>query len=140
MMPLADPIALAHALAHDDGPDLPPGALAWLRAGMRRFLRGDASLDVALQLTGARRVATRNAALLRAATLLAAGTEVSDWNQAAQLAGAIKRFESVILPRWRRDEAMYLCDVDAALLAAHQSGARKLRSPRRLYDLLTIYR
>lgn len=137
-MTTIDAITLAYELASGDS-DMPtPCAVAWLRAGMRRYLRGEAStLEVALRLTGANRVAARNAALLKAARMIEDGDYMSTWSLAGKLHDAVTRFETVIAPRLYRNPETPLCPIDQAIQAARQSGARPLQSRRRLFDLLT---
>lgn len=131
---MMDAVTLATQIAA--GGDLPPGALAWLRDGFRHFLRGDAPLEAALQLTGASKIAARNRALLRAAELLDDGGGRSPWELSALLHGAIHRFETVMVGRLRLNDDLMLSPINAAIDAARHTGAKMLRSRRRLYDLL----
>lgn len=132
-----DSLRLAHAIAAGTGDDLPPGALEWLRAGLARYLAGNAPLDVALSLTGGRRLAARNRALRDAAAALDPDLTLSDWELSGRLECAIRRFESVALAQINRGQLVVLSTPDEFLLAAFQSGARPMRSRRRLYELLS---
>lgn len=129
-----DAFALASHIAA--GGDLSPAALAWLRDGFRRFTQGDAPLEVALQLTGGNKIAARNRALLQAADLLDDGVGLPPWKLSKLLRAAILRFESVMVARERRGDSLVLSPIDAAIADARNSGAKMLRSRRRLYDLL----
>lgn len=131
---LMDTFALASHIAA--GGDLSPTALGWLRDGFKRFTRGDASLEVALQLTAGSKIAARNRALQRAADLLNDGGDRSPWELSELLQKAVLRFEAVMVGRSRRGDSLALSPIDAAIADARNSGARMLRSRRRLYDLL----
>jgi len=132
-------LQIAHRFAFGEaGSELPPGAGEWLRAGLRRFLRGDSpSLEVALSLTGGSRIAARNRALRDAAAALDPEPRLSAWELSGRLECAIRRFESVALVQINRGQPVVLSTPDEFLLAAFQSGARPMRSRRRLYELLS---
>jgi hypothetical protein len=129
------PIILASRLVAGEPPDAE--CLAWLRAGFARFLRGAGPAGVCLRLTGASRIAARNAALARAANLIDCGRGISAWALAEELRQAVVRFQSVTLPRIQRGDAGELTPVQSALADAFSSGALPLTSRRRLYGLLT---
>jgi hypothetical protein len=97
-------LQIAHRFAFGEAvSELPPGAGEWLRAGLRRFLRGDSpSLEVALSLTGGSRIAARNRALRDAAAALDPDLTLSDWELSGRLECAIRRFESVSLVQINR--------------------------------------
>lgn len=129
-----DPLNLAQRVAAGERPDT---AWPWLAAGLRRYLRGEADLETALQLGAASRVRARNAALVRAARLLVDDPDTtSAWELAGHLERAVSNYEAVFLPRLRRDPATALPDWAQAIRQAFDSGARPLRSRRRLYDIL----
>lgn len=131
-----DALGLAQLLAFGKGEELPPETLAWLREGLRRYLQGEADLEVALRLTGAARIAARNRALLQATKILDDGRGLTPWKLAGDLEMAITRFESDVLPRVRRGDLGGLSPLNRSLHTAFQSGARTLRSRRRLYEIL----
>lgn len=132
-----DAVALAHAIAFaGDGDALPAEAVAWLRTGLRRWLRGDADLVTALALTGGTRVACRNRALLVAASILDAGRGLSAWQLAKELCTAQAHFEGSVLVQLQRGIDVALSPLNENLLTARRSGASRLGSQRRLYDLL----
>jgi hypothetical protein len=107
---------------------------AWLGQGLDRWRSGE-PLDHALGLAGADAIRARNAALV-----LAAGhfdeSDLSTWELAGRLEAAIRRFESIVLPRIRRGEAVSLDPAQQAILSALEAGAGMIRSRRRLWDLL----
>jgi hypothetical protein len=129
-----EPLFIAERLA--DGGTLDPEALAWLSQGLKRYLRGDAPLDVCLRLTASNKIATRNRALLRAAGILDAGRNMPAWELAELLAKAVNRFESVTWPRIQQGMQDTLTPLQTALRDAFATGAKPLTSRRRLYDLL----
>lgn len=100
-------------------------------------MAGIAPLELALKLTGGCRIAARNRALLRAASVLDAGRALSAWELAGELSDRLTRFQSGALVLIRRGTTMHLEQVDDALLEAFQTGAKPLRSRRRLFELLT---
>ncbi len=130
----ADAFTLAREIAEGDC-EMTPEAVRWLREGMRRFLAGD-DLAVSLRLTGSCRKRARNEALLRAAAILDDGRGLPPWGLSHQLAAAQARFESAVWPRCKADEAAELSALNSALRDAFATGAKPLRDPRRLYDLL----
>lgn len=134
-----DAVALAHeiALAGDDEA-LSSEATAWLRSGLRRWLRGDAELLVALQLTRGAHQASRNRALLEAASILADGRDLSAWVLSGLLHQAQTRFETGLLVQINRGINAPLSPLNECLLNAWRSDTRPLRSRRRLYDLLLL--
>jgi hypothetical protein len=129
-----EPLFLAERLA--DGGSLDDEALDWLAQGLRRFLAGDAPLDVCLRLTASNRMATRNRALLRAAGILDAGRNLPAWELAGHLAHEVNRFETAIWPRIQQGTQGPLSPLQSALRDAFATGAKVLTSRRRLYDLL----
>ncbi|MHB1427755.1 MAG: hypothetical protein ACYC5U_06890 [Rhodocyclaceae bacterium] len=132
----ANSLQLAHQIATSDGLELPPGALEWLRAGLRRYLAGQAPLEVALGLGGAARIAARNLALREAARILDDGQNAPPWEIAGALAQAVSHFECCALKRCRAGETHDLSPLQAALWQAFQAGATPRRTRRSLYDLL----
>lgn len=135
-MQAPDAIELAEQIAYGDGNGISQAAMNWLRAGLVRYLRGEASLEVALQLTGVARKANRNRALIRAASILDNGRNLSAWELSKLLDAAIRRFDKVIRPRLNRGAEVELSPVDAAIEAAYRSGACMTRSGRQLLRLL----
>ena len=62
------------------------------------------------------------------------------WQAAQRLAQAVRRFEQALLPALRAGQGLPLSPHESALWRAYQvSGARPLRSPRKLYSLLLLY-
>lgn len=120
-----------HSLA--DGKPLPALSADWLLAGLAKHGKGE-PLEVALMLTPTDRTKARNAALMVAADSL--GAADSQWHRALLLQKAIARFESRVWPRLQLEAEPDLPPVDAALFQAFISGARKIRSARRLYDII----
>lgn len=139
----AEALELAQRIAFDHG-SLRDGDLQsvvrWLQPGLRRYLQGEAPLEVALRLTGAARIAARNRALIEAARVLDGGRGLSAWDLAKTLSASIRRFESVHLPRLRAGLEIEPTPLNLALARAFDSGARPLGSRRRLYDLLATDR
>ena len=134
-----DAVALAHEIAlAGDGEALPSEAAVWLRSGLRRWLRGDADLAVALQLTRGAHQVSRNRALLDAASILADGRDLSAWVLSGLLHQALTRFEGGLLVQINRGINAPLSPLNECLFNAWRSGARPLRSRRRLYDLLQM--
>jgi hypothetical protein len=80
-------------------------------------------------------VRRRNAALVEAARLLHEG-DMAATSSAKLLEAAVRRFECRVWPRVRDQAAPDLPPLDAALHRAFMSGARPLRSWRRILDLL----
>ena len=78
----------------------------------------------------------RNAALVEAVAALDPDGELSPWDAAEVLRKAIRRYEVIVLPRIRSGADMDLPPSDQALQKAFASGARVMRSRRRLYELL----
>jgi hypothetical protein len=128
------PILLAERFAAGEPPT--PATLGWLRTSLQRILRGDAPADVCLRLTMACRKAARNEALLRSARIIDAGRGLSAWHLAELVRQAVKRFESVILPRIQRGDAGTLSPLDSELRDAFATGAPPLTSQQRIYDVL----
>ncbi len=134
-----DAVALAHDIAlADDGEALPDEATAWLRSGLRRWLRGEADLVIALQLHRGAHQASRNRALLKAASILDDDRGLTAWALSELLYKAQLRFEAHTLVQIKRGIPRSLSPLDEALLEAWRSNARPLRSRRRLYDLLLL--
>lgn len=132
----ANSLLIAHQIATSDGEELPPGALEWMRAGLRRYLAGQAPLEVALGLGGAARIAARNLALREAARILDDGRTAPAWELAGALAQAVVHFEGGALRRCRAGDTHDLSPLQAALWQAFRAGAIPLRTRRSLYDLL----
>lgn len=105
-----------------------PEVRQWLRLGLAAYLAGD-SLEQALGLTGGSRVQARNGRLVAAAKIIDAGRGLTNWRLAGELRAAILR-------RLHRGSSGDTA-VDLVLQAAEATGARPLRSRRRLFDLLT---
>jgi hypothetical protein len=134
-----DSIQLAHKIAFGDvAGGLPDGAHEWLQAGLRHFLMGNAKLEVALGLTGAQEEAARNRALQRAAEVIDGGRSITPWKMSFLLEDAIKRFESGPLVQINRGLPVELSKVNECLFEAYQVSSRRLRSARRLYELLLL--
>lgn len=131
MTPVEHFRAVLHSLA-DDKP-LPAGSAEWLLNGLTKHCKGE-PLESALALTPANRTKARNNALMAAADSL--GATDSQWHRAILLQKAIARFESRIWPKIRYETDPDLPPIDAALFRAFTSGARPLRSARRLYELI----
>ncbi|MBK9019630.1 MAG: hypothetical protein IPL72_06370 [Sulfuritalea sp.] len=134
-----DAVALAHEIAlAGDGEALPGEATAWLRAGLRRWLRGEADLAIALQLNGGAMAASRNRALIDAAAILDDGKGLSAWRLANLLERAQARFEAGALVKINNGMNVPLTPLNECLLRAWRSGMRPLRSARRIYDVLQL--
>ena len=92
-----------------------------------------------LGLTLPQRIRARNDALMQAAQELVTDGSTT-WKNAQQLAQAVRRFEQALLPALRAGQDLHLSPHESALWRAYQvSGARPLRSPRKLYSLLLLY-
>jgi len=113
--------------------DTSSDVLEWIRAGMARYLK-DGSLDGALGLDRASALRERNAALTQAATLLEIGD--SPWAVAGRLAGAIRRFETRVLPRMRRGDQVDLSPLDECIARVFATRQRIPRTQRKLYELV----
>lgn len=135
-MQAPDAIELAEQIAYGDGDGISQAALNWLRAGFVRYLRGEATLEIALHLTGMARKANRNRALIQAANILKDRLNLSPWELAGYLSDAIARFDTVIRPRLNLGAEIELSPVDAAIEKAYRSGARMTRNRRHLLRLL----
>ena len=121
---------LQRLIASVDDPDL----AAWLSAGLRRWEAGE-SLDRALELSGGRAMAVRDAALREAAELLDPRQEQSRWQRAGMLKRRIASFER-IFPRFRDRPDAFQEGVNAALATAFRSGCCIPKSQRGLWDVL----
>jgi hypothetical protein len=110
--------------ALEAGEDLHDADRAALLTALKQYRRGEP-----FHLAGTERIRRRDAALRRAAECLP-GTP---WEVAGKLESAVARFESRVLPRHRDTRPP---GIDGHLWDAWQSGARMLRSRRRLYDLI----
>ncbi|AHK78107.1 hypothetical protein M911_01590 [Ectothiorhodospira haloalkaliphila] len=120
-------MALTEVIAAlEAGQPLPGADRDELLKALKRYRRGDG-----FHLAGFERVRRRNAALLRAAEAVGGSTP---WTQAGRLAASVARFEARVLPRYRDQPPA--SPVDRHLWDAWQSGARPLRSRRRLYELI----
>ena len=107
----------------------------------RKLLSCANDSDVAgvLGLSLPQRIRLRNDALMQAAQELVTDGATT-WQNAQQLAQAVKRFELAVLPALRAGQDLPLSPHESALWRAYQvSGARPLRSPRKLYSLLLLY-
>lgn len=116
-----------------DSKPLPPSSAGWLLDGLSKHAMGE-PLEDALSLTPCDRIRTRNHALMDAADCL--GAADSQWHRALLLQRAVARFESRVWPRLRLETVPDLPPLDAALFRAFISGARQIRSARRLYDII----
>lgn len=112
---------------------LPEAERGWLHCALEKIAQGEPPAD-ALRLTHADRVRSRDAALLEAAEAL--GDTDNLWQKAQQLEKAIRRFESRVWPRIAHRTSPDLPPIDAALFRAFKTGARPIRSARKLWDLL----
>lgn len=92
-----------------------------------------------LGLDRASRTRRRNAALQRAAALLAADG-CGAWVAAERLARAVRRFERALWPALMGTDGtgLPLSDLERSLFEAFASGAAPIASARRLYELLRI--
>jgi len=106
-------------------------ARAWIAAAFVRFQRGEA-LERAFGLDRASRIRARDAALVRAAAVLAPAP--STWALAVRLAGAVRRFEVRVAPRLA--PGAELPPLDDALRTAFAASVGVPSSARALYDLL----
>jgi len=88
---------------------------------------------------GVNRIHERNGALLRAADLLDPSNKLTAWNRAERLADAIARYEAWTAPRIRSGAERALTPAEQEIQRALLSGARALKSQRRLYDLLMTF-
>jgi len=99
----------------------------------------DGAVAGCLGLTLPQRIRARNDALMQAAQELVTDGSTT-WKNAQQLAQAVKRFELALLPALRAGQDLPLSPHESALWRAYQvSGARPLRSSRKLYSLLLLY-
>jgi|GEM_PF-4901757 len=136
---MSEPLFIAERLA--DGGSLDPEALAWLSQGLKRYLRGDAPLDVCLRLTASNKIATRNRALLRAAGILDAGRNLPAWELARHLSHEVNRFQTAVWPRIQTGaQNVTLTPLQSALRDAFATRAKPLTSRQRLYDLIELSR
>jgi len=99
----------------------------------------DGAVAACLGLSLAQRIRARNDALMQAAQELVTDGATT-WQAAQRLAQAVRRFEQALLPALRAGQGLPLSPHESALWRAYQvSGARPLRSPRKLYSLLLLY-
>lgn len=99
----------------------------------------DGAVAACLGLTLPQRIRARNAALAQAAQELAS-EGATTWQLAQRLAHAVRRFERGLLPALQAGQDPPLSPHESALWRAYQvSGARPLRSSRKLYSLLLLY-
>lgn len=111
-----------------------PQALAWKLLACAN----DGEVAVALGLGLADRIRMRNTALVEAARVLATDG-CTTWQAAQRLAQAVQRFERALLPALRAGMAPSLTPHEAALWRAYLvRGARPLRNPSKLYQLLLL--
>ncbi|OJU86771.1 MAG: hypothetical protein BGO13_02530 [Burkholderiales bacterium 66-5] len=102
----------------------------------RALLQADpADVVVLLGLDRASRIRRRNAALLRAAALVATDG-CGAWVAAGRLAKAIRRFERYRWPALLAGAQPDLSEVEQALHEAFATGATPLTCQRRLHELL----
>lgn len=85
---------------------------------------------------GADPLRERNRALVDAVEALDPEGRLSAWDAAELLSRAVRRFETCVLPRIQAGAVLNLPPSDEALQKAFASGARVMRSRRRLYELL----
>ena len=96
----------------------------------------DAAVGACLGLSLPQRVRMRNALLVETARFLSTDG-CTTWQAAQRLAQAVRRFERALLPALQSGRKLALTPHESALWRAYQvSGARPLRSPRKLYSLL----
>lgn len=96
----------------------------------------DAAVGACLGLNLPQRVRMRNASLVEAARILSTDG-CTTWQAAQRLAQAVRRFERALLPALQSGQELALTPHESELWRAYQvSGARPLRSPRKLYSLL----
>jgi hypothetical protein len=133
---MAHPSEFANTLAN--GGDLPPGALAWLQTGFKRFLHDDQgiSLEVALHLTGGQRRGARDRLLVQAASIIDGGKGIEKWELAKSLSARLERFSTQLLPRIRTGKAMPATEIDDIFLRIYQIGPRVQLTRESLYNLL----
>ena len=99
----------------------------------------DGAVAACLGLTLPQRIRARNAALVQATQELASDGATT-WQLAQRLAQAVRRFERALLPGLQAGQDLPLSPHESELWRAYQvSGARPLRSPRKLYSLLLLY-
>ena len=99
----------------------------------------DGAVATCLGLTLPQRIRARNDALMQAAQELVTDGATT-WQAAQRLAQSVRRFEQALLPALRAGQCLPLSPHESALWRAYQvSGARPLRSPRKLYSLLLLY-
>lgn len=124
-----DTLLLLTRAAKGDAVELPADlAAALLQAA-------PADLPVLLGLDRASRTRRRNAALARAAALLAADG-CGAWIAAGRLAAAIERFERALWPALLGGAHLELSDIEHALREAFATGATPVTCQRRLFELL----
>lgn len=133
-----DPLALAAEISRlEPGAQLSAAHVEWISSGLRRFLRGDGTLEDCLFLNGAARVRARNRALLKAAEILDDGRGIRPNPLAGMLERAISRFENLYPPHRREQKHVDgMTPLNLAIYQAFTSGARALKSQRKLHDLL----
>jgi len=126
-------------LAERRAAGLPPDAdsLAWESEAWRRFLSGHGPLEVCFRVTMGNRKAARNDALIRAAQIVDAGRGLSSWHLAELVRQAVKRFETVTMPRIQRGDAGALSPLDSELRDAFATGAPPLTSRQRIFGVLS---
>ena len=107
-----------------------------LRAELDYLTDTDAAVGACLGLSLPQRVRMRNALLVETARILSTDG-CTTWQAAQRLAQAVRRFERALLPALQSGRKLALTPHESALWRAYQvSGARPLRSPRKLYSLL----
>ncbi|MFH1494117.1 MAG: hypothetical protein ABIG70_04905 [Pseudomonadota bacterium] len=133
-----NPLAVAAEIANaQPGAQLPDDAVRWISDGLRRYLRGDGTLEQCLRLTGATRQRARNHALIRAAVILDDGRGIRPYPLSEMLEKAIRRFENLYPPH--RREQTHIADMTPLNLAIYESiasGGRRIRTARNLYKEL----
>ena len=113
--------------ALQSGQPLPEPDRLELAKALDRYQRGEA-----FTFAGAARIRERNKALIAAADTLP-GTP---WTKAGTLERAVHYFERRVWPRVKSDDDPSLTGIHAHLFRAFKSGARPLRSRRRIYELI----
>lgn len=111
-----------------------PEVSRWLAGAVRECQEGG-NLAAALGLDGAHAIRDRDYWLCQAARLLA-GPNRSDWAIAGDLLAAIRRFERNTLPKLRRGHSVELSELETELSKAFNSGARMLRSQKRIREVI----